>query len=125
MEPQTLIPQEVETWAKQFNIPIAEATVDIDPLQATKMDSQGAVPQPAGLFPPQQAQAQPQTGYFLLQPEMSTDNYAKKCVSGNHPLAGQIGAGRYHTGHTIDPLREEINHLHQCGHQVGTTTSRQ
>ena len=84
LEPQTLIPEDVEIWAKQFNVPIAEATVDIDHLQSTKNGGQGAVPQPAGLFPPQQAQVQPQAGYYSLQPKKSTDNYAKKSASGNH-----------------------------------------
>ena len=67
LEPQTLIPEEVEIWAKQFNVPVAEATVDINHIQPTKMDCWGAVPQPAGLFPPQQVQAQPQAEYFSLQ----------------------------------------------------------
>ena len=69
LEPQTLIPEEVEIWAKQFNVPI----------------------------PPQQAQAQPQAD--------------KKCASGVHQLVGQVGAGRYHSGHTLDPAKEEINRL--------------
>ena len=30
LEPQTLIPEEVEIWAKRFNIPVVEATVDIN-----------------------------------------------------------------------------------------------
>ena len=59
LESQTLIPEEVEIWAKQFKVPIGEATVDINHIQPTKTDSWGALPQPAGLFPPQQAQAQP------------------------------------------------------------------
>ena len=64
LEPQTLIPEEVEIWTKQFNIPIAEATVDINHRYPPKMDSWGATHQPAGLCPSQQAQAQPQAGYF-------------------------------------------------------------
>ena len=80
LELQTLIPEEVEIWAKQFNITIAEATVDIDHLQPTKNGSQGAVPQPAGLFLPQQAQVQSQAGYCSLQTKKLTDNYAKKHV---------------------------------------------
>ena len=111
LEPQTLIPEEVEIWAKQFNVLIAEATVDINHIHPTKMDSWGATHQPAGLFPPQQAQAQSQAGYFSQQPEMATDNHAKKCAPGIHPLVGQVGASRYHTGHTLDPATEEINHL--------------
>ena len=112
LEPQTLTSEDVEIWAKQFNIPVTEATVDIDHLQPAKNGSQGAVPQPAGLFPTQQAQVQPQAGCFLLQPKKSTDNYTKKCASGNHSPVEQVGASRYQNGHTIHPVREEITCLH-------------
>ena len=85
------------------------------------MDIWGLVPQPAGLFPSQQAQTQPKAGYFSLQPEMATDNHTKKCALGNHPLVGQLGAGRYHTGNTLYPVREEIN----CLHNVATKWEQQ
>ena len=39
LEPQTLIPEEVEIWAKQFNVPIAEAAVDSNHRHPAKMDS--------------------------------------------------------------------------------------
>ena len=58
LEPQTLIPEEVEIWAKQFNIPIAEESVDSNHRHPPKMDSWGATEQPAGIFPPQQPQAE-------------------------------------------------------------------
>ena len=125
LEPQTLTPQGVKIWAKQFNAPIAKATVDIDHLQPAKNGSQGAVPQAAGLFPPQQAQVQPQAGCFSLQQKKSTDNYAKNHAPGNHSLVEQVGASRYQNGHTIDVVKEEITPLTQCGYQVGTTPSRQ
>ena len=64
LEPQTLIPEEVEIWAKQFNVPIVEALVDSNHRHPPKMDSWGMTKQPAGLFPPQQPQAQPQAEYF-------------------------------------------------------------
>ena len=112
LEPQTLTPEEVEISAKQFKVPVAEATLDINHLQPATSGSQGAVSQPAGLFPPQQAQVQPQAGCFLLQQKKSTDNYAKRCESGNDLPVEQVGAGRYQNGHTIDPVREELTHLH-------------
>ena len=121
LEPQTLTPKEVKIWAKQFNVPVAEATVDIDHLQPAKNASQGTVPQPAGLFPPQQAQVQPQAGCFLLQQKKLTDNYAKKHASGNHLQVEQVGVRRYQNGHTIDPVREEIN----CFHNVATKWKQQ
>ena len=52
---------------------------------------------------------------------MATDNHAKKCASGNHLLVGQVGAGRYHTGPTLDPVREEIN----CMQNVATKWEQQ
>ena len=64
LEPHFLIPEEVENWAKQFSIPIAEASVDGNHRYQPKMDSWGATKQPAGLFPPQQPQAQPQAEHF-------------------------------------------------------------
>ena len=109
LEPQVLIPEEVEIWAKQFNIPIAEVTVDSNHRHPPKMDSWGTIHQPAGLFPPQQPQAQPQAEYFSRQPEMATDNHTKKCAPGMQPLVGKVGASRYHSGHTLDPARAEIN----------------
>ena len=72
-----MILEEVEIWANQFNVPITEATVDIDHLQQTKNGNYGAVPQPAGLLLPQQTQVQLQAGYYSLQPMKLTDNYAK------------------------------------------------
>ena len=77
LKPQTLTPKEIKIWANQFNVPVAEATVDINHLQPAKNGSQRAVPQPAGLFSPQQAQVQPQAEGFLLQQKKLTDNYAK------------------------------------------------
>ena len=117
LEPQTLIPEEVEIGAKQFNVPIAEATVNINQRHPPKMDSWGATHQPAGLFPPQQAQAQPQAGYFLQTPEMATDNHTKKCAPGIQPLAGQVGTIGYCSGHTLDPVREEINQLQNVANE--------
>ena len=64
LEPRILIPEEVEIWAKQFNIPIAVATVDNNCRHPPKMDSWQATHQPAGPFPPQQPKAQPQAEYF-------------------------------------------------------------
>ena len=95
LEPQILIPEEVEIWAKQFNVPIAEATVDSNHKYPPKIDSWGTTHQPAGLFPPQQPQAQPQAEYFSQQPEMVTDSHTKKSVPGIQPWAGQVGACGY------------------------------
>ena len=77
LEPQSLTLKEVNIWAKQFNIPVAEATLDMNHLQPAVNGSQGAVPQPAGLFLPQQTQVQPQAGCFSLQQKKLTDNYTK------------------------------------------------
>ena len=106
-----MTPKEVEIWAKQFRVPVAQAPLDISHLQPAMNGSQGAVSQPAQLFPPQQAQVQPQAGCFPLQQKKPTDNYAKRCESGNHTLVEQVGAGRYKNGHTIDTVREELTHL--------------
>ena len=95
LEPQILIPKEVEILAKQFNIPVAEATVNSNHKYPPKMDSWGATHQPAGLFPTQQPQAQPHTEYFLQQPEMATNSHTKKCASDIQPLVGQVGACGY------------------------------
>ena len=80
LEPQTLIPEEVEIWAKQFNILIAEALVDSNHRHPPEMDSWEVTKQPAGLFPPQQLQAQPQAEYFSQQAEMVTNSHTKKGV---------------------------------------------
>ena len=71
-------PKEVKIWARQFRVPVAQAPLDINHLQPTTNGSQGAVSQPAGLIPPQQAQVQPQAGCFLLQQNKLTDNYTKR-----------------------------------------------
>ena len=73
--------------------------------------NQGAVSQPAGLFPPQQAQVQPQAGCFPIKQKQPTDNYAKRHESGNHTPVDQVGASMYKNGCTIDPVREELTHL--------------
>ena len=111
LELQTLTPKEVKIWARQFRVPVTQAPLDISDLQPAMNGSEGAVSQPAGLFPPQQAQVQPQAGCFLLQQKKPTDNYTKRCESGNHSPVEQVGAGRYKNGHTIDPVREELTHL--------------
>ena len=121
LEPQTLTPEEVKIWAKQFRVPVAQAPLDISHLQPAMNGSQGAVSQPAGLFPPQQAQVQPHARCFLLQQKKPTDNYAKRCASVNHLPVEQVGAGRYKNGHTIDPVREELT----CLHNVATKWEQQ
>ena len=39
LEPQILIPEEIDIWAKQFNVPIVEATVESNHKYPPKMDS--------------------------------------------------------------------------------------
>ena len=39
------------------------------------------------------------------------DNYAKRQESGTHTPDDQVKAGMYKSGHPIDPVREELNHL--------------
>ena len=48
---QTLTPEEVKSWAKQFRVPVTWASLDTSHLQPTMNDNQGAISQPVGLFP--------------------------------------------------------------------------
>ena len=106
-----MTPKEVKSWAKQFRVPVAQASFDTSHLQPAMNGNQGAVSQPAGLFPSQQAQVQPQAGCFPIKQKQPTDNYAKRQESSNHTLVDQVGAGVYKNGHTTDPVREELTHL--------------
>ena len=65
----------------------------------------------AELFPSQQAQVQPQAGFFPTEQKHPADNYAKRQESGSHTPDSQVRAGMYKNGHTIDPVREELIHL--------------
>ena len=55
LEPQALTPEDVESWAKQFRVPVtlAWASLDTSHLQPAMDGNQGAISQLAGLFPPQ------------------------------------------------------------------------
>ena len=64
LELQTLIPEEVEIWAKQFSIPIAEATVDINHIQPNKMDSWGSNPPASRAIPTSTRTSSATSGYF-------------------------------------------------------------
>ena len=70
--------------------------------------NQGAISQPAGLFPSCQTQGQLQVGCFPAEQKQSTDNYVKRQESGTHTPDEQVRAGMYKNGHTVDPVREEI-----------------
>ena len=67
LELQALTPEEVESWAKQFKVPVTWASLDTSDLQQATNGNQGAISQLAGLFPSQQAQVQPQVGFFLTK----------------------------------------------------------
>ena len=112
LKPQTLTPEEVESWAKQFRVQIAWVSLDTSHLQPTTNGDQGAISQPAGLFPSQQAQVQPQVGCFPTKQKQPADSYAKRQESGTHTPDDQVRAGMYKSGHTIDPVGEELIHLH-------------
>ena len=84
LELQALTPEEVQSWAKQFRIPVAQSSLDTSHLQPATNGNQGAISQLAGLFPSQQAQVQPQTGFFPTKQKQPTDNYAKRQESGIH-----------------------------------------
>ena len=111
LEPQALTPEELKSWAKQFRVPVTWASLDTSDLQLARNGNQGAITQLAGLFPSQQAKVQPQVGFFLTEQKQPADNYANRQESGNHTPDDQVRAGMYKSGHTIDPVREELIHL--------------
>ena len=80
LELQVLTPEDVEIWARQFRVPVALVWVSLNTshLQPAMDDNQGAISQLAGLFPPQQAQFQPQAGFFLTKQKQLADNYADR-----------------------------------------------
>ena len=85
--------------------------IECQSLQPAMDGNQGAISQPAGLFPPQQAQFQPQAGFFPTKQKQPADNYAERQESGTHTPDEQVKAGMYKNGHQIDPLKEKLNHL--------------
>ena len=109
--PQTLTPEEVKSWAKQFRVPITRASLDTSHLQPTVNGDQVTISQPAGLFPSQPVQVQPQVGCFPTKHKQPADSYAKRQGSGTHIPDDQVRGGMYKSGHTIHPVREELIHL--------------
>ena len=105
MEPQALKTKEVESWAKQFRIPVTQTSLDTSHLQPTINGDQGAISQPAGLFPSQQTQIEPQVGCFPTKQKWPTDSCTKRQESGTQTPDDQVRAGMYKNGHTIDPVR--------------------
>ena len=84
LEPQALTPEDVKSWAKQFRVPVAWASLNTSHLQPATNGNQGAVSQLAELFPSLQAQVQPQVGFFSTKQKQSADNYAKRQESGTY-----------------------------------------
>ena len=108
LELQALTPEEVESWAKQFRVPVAWALWDSSHLQPNMYGNQEAISQPAGLLPSHPAQGQLQVGCFPAEQKQLTDNYIKRQEWGKHTPDEQVRAGMYKKGHTVDPVREEI-----------------